>query len=96
MINICHRYKSFLRGIDEPFYSKLTTDESKNLDMPALLVTAEKDYVCHAAFQRQAFEKHTKNGRIEQFACSHWIPSEKPDETVALLDEWVGSIEAAV
>lgn len=86
-------YKSYIRGIDEPFYSKLTTDEDKNLDIPALLVTAEYDYVCHAAFQKPNFEKHLTNGRMEQFACSHWIPSEKPDDLVVLLDEWVGSFD---
>ncbi|KUL84367.1 hypothetical protein ZTR_06340 [Talaromyces verruculosus] len=72
------------------------TDESKNLDIPALLIAAEYDYVCHAAFQKLGFEKHLKNGRIEQLACSHWVPSEKPDEVVALLEEWVGGIETAL
>lgn len=92
VIDVDARYKSYVRGIDEPHYSKLTADESKRLDIPTLLIITEYDHACHAAFQRLSVEKYLPNHQIEQLACSHWMPSEKPEETVRLLEDWIKSI----
>jgi pimeloyl-ACP methyl ester carboxylesterase len=67
-------------------------DESKNLDIPALVVTAAYDYGSRPEFQIPAAEKHLSNGRIEKFDCGHWIPLERPKELVALLQEFTSSL----
>uniref|UniRef100_A0A093V6D5 Bifunctional epoxide hydrolase 2 n=1 Tax=Talaromyces marneffei PM1 TaxID=1077442 RepID=A0A093V6D5_TALMA len=85
-------YKSFIRGIDRPFHAQFTTDESKNLNIPALVVTAKYDYGSRPEFQIPAAEKHLSIRRIEMFDCSHWIPLEKPKELVALLEEFARSL----
>lgn len=85
-------YKSFIRGVDKPFHVKFTTDESKNLDIPALVVTAKYDYGSRPEFQIAAAEKHLTNRRIEMFDCSHWIPLEKPKELVALLEGFANGL----
>ncbi|KAH8695501.1 Alpha/Beta hydrolase protein [Talaromyces proteolyticus] len=85
-------YKSCIRGVDEPFYSKFETDESKTLDFPALVITAEYDYVCHPEFQKPAAQKYLTNGRVEQLQCSHWVPLEKPAKLFKLLDEFASGL----
>lgn len=80
------RYKSFIRGIDQRLYARFASDESKNLDIPALLVLAEYDYASVPQFQLMAAEKHFSKRRVERLQCSHWIPTEKPGELVELLD----------
>lgn len=81
-----------MRGIDKSLNAKFATDESKNLEIPALVVTAAHDYGSRPEFQIPAAEKHLSRGRIEKFECGHWIPLEKPKELVALLREFADSL----
>ncbi|EED22076.1 hypothetical protein TSTA_093220 [Talaromyces stipitatus ATCC 10500] len=53
------RNKTFIRGIDEPFYSKLTTHESKDLDIPALVVTAEYMTTCVMQLSKHKLQRNT-------------------------------------
>lgn len=84
-------YKSAFQGIDDPISSKLT-DEDKTLDIPALLILAQYDYACFPQSQVQGAEKYLPNRRIEILKSSHWIPTEKPAEAVALLHEFISSL----
>ena len=90
--HIAWRYKSFVRGIDKSLTAEFATDESKNLDVPALVVTAAYDHGSRPEFQIPAAEKYLSNRRIEKFDCSHWIPLEKPKELVKLLQDFVSSL----
>ncbi|EED14642.1 epoxide hydrolase, putative [Talaromyces stipitatus ATCC 10500] len=85
-------YKSFIRGIDKSLYERFTTDESKNLDIPAVVVTAAYDCGSRPEFQIPAAEKHLSNRRIERFECGHWIPLERPKELVILLEEFASGL----
>ena len=72
--------------------AEFATDESKNLDIPALVVTATFDYGSRPEFQIAAAEKYLSNRRIENCECSHWIPLEKPKELVALLEGFASTL----
>ncbi|KAL1849810.1 hypothetical protein Plec18167_008429 [Paecilomyces lecythidis] len=85
-------YKSAARGVNQEYNSKFTTDESKSLDIPSLLVTATYDGACPPQFQKPNTEKYLRNLRTEQFDCGHWIPLEKADELVKLLEKFSNGI----
>ncbi|KUL82401.1 hypothetical protein ZTR_10326 [Talaromyces verruculosus] len=85
-------YKSFIRGIDKLLTAEFATDESKNLNIPALVVTATFDHGSRPEFQIPAAEKYLSNRRIENCECSHWIPLEKPKELVALLEGFASAL----
>ncbi|GAD96888.1 epoxide hydrolase, putative [Paecilomyces variotii No. 5] len=85
-------YKAAARGINQEFVSKFTTDESKSLDIPSLLVTATYDCACPPQFQKPRTEQYLRKSRTEQLDCGHWIPLEKADETILLLEEFSNGI----
>ncbi|KAJ9298635.1 hypothetical protein DTO271G3_3602 [Paecilomyces variotii] len=85
-------YKSAARRVDQEYYSTFTTDESKSLDIPSLLVTAAYDRVCVPELQKPRTEQYLHNNRTEEFECGHWIPLEKPDELVRLLEGFANQL----
>jgi soluble epoxide hydrolase/lipid-phosphate phosphatase len=89
------RYKSIMRHVDETYVATLTTEESKKIKLPALVIVGEHDYVCVPAFQTQTAEAYLRNHRIESLDCGHWIPLEEPVKFVSLLDKFARSLPGA-
>ncbi|KAF1832753.1 putative epoxide hydrolase [Decorospora gaudefroyi] len=84
-------YKSAIRQVDAPYYATFTTEESKCIDVPALVILGEHDYVCVPAFQTQTADAYLRNHRVERLQCGHWIPLEQPAAFSALLKEFAKS-----
>ncbi|KAF2678789.1 putative epoxide hydrolase [Lentithecium fluviatile CBS 122367] len=79
-------YKAVMRHINESYAASFTTEQSKQILLPALLVVGKDDYVCVPDFQKPAADAYLPDHRIERLECGHWIPLEKPAEFVALLE----------
>lgn len=90
--DIVDRYKAFIRGIDASLHAEFQSDESKNLNIPSVVVTAKHDYGSRPEFQIPAAQKYLSNKRVEQLDCGHWIPLEKPVELVSLIDNFIAEI----
>ncbi|KAF2264110.1 putative epoxide hydrolase [Lojkania enalia] len=88
-------YKGIMHKVDEPYNSTLTTEESKSIGLPSLVIVSEYDYVCVPDFQKPTANAYLCNHRIERLQCGHWIPLEKPTEFVALLKSFAKSSSAA-
>lgn len=92
-LRVSFRYRSAIRGVDAAWAaSDLATDESKSLDIPAMVVAAQHDYVCRPEVQALAAEKFLRKFRLEKFESGHWIPLEKPDELVKLMEDFTGGL----
>ncbi|KAF2657273.1 putative epoxide hydrolase [Lophiostoma macrostomum CBS 122681] len=81
-------YKATMGNIDASYASSFTTDESKSITVPALVVVGEQDYVCVADFQTQSAAAYLRNHRIESLPCGHWIPLEEPTKLVHILEDF--------
>lgn len=88
-----HRYKAAIRGINEPYYSTFTTEESKNINVPAIVVVGEYDYACPPEFQKPNTEKYLSDAKIVQLQCGHWTPLEKADEVARLLEGFAKDLQ---
>jgi pimeloyl-ACP methyl ester carboxylesterase len=77
-----------MRKADAAYASTLTTEESKRVAVPALVVVCEKDYVCIPEFQKQTAATYLRNHRVESLPCGHWIMLEMPTELVRILGEF--------
>lgn len=80
-----YRYKSVIKGDDSAHIAALPEDR-KHVDIPTLLILAQKDYIASPEFQKQG-TVWLKKTKIEELPCGHWAQLEMPEEVNSLLVE---------
>ena len=58
----------------------------KDVDLPTLLVIADKDYCTRPYMQKHSTGKWVKQLRIEELNCGHWLQLELPEKLTQLLE----------
>jgi soluble epoxide hydrolase / lipid-phosphate phosphatase len=58
------------------------------VNVPTLLIVAEKDCVCLPEIQKQGSAPWVKQLRVETFPCGHWVQLEMPEKLNELLVEF--------
>lgn len=65
-----------------------------NVDVPSMLIVADKDKLCPAAKAENTREL-VKNLRIEHLDCGHWTQQEKPADVTRLLLDFLGDLRSS-
>ncbi|MRG97057.1 alpha/beta fold hydrolase [Polyangium spumosum] len=65
---------------------------SSEIELPAMLIVAEKDPLLRADLVEQLTRPHVKNLRVERLDCGHWTQQEKPTEVSNLLIDFFGDL----
>lgn len=64
----------------------LIPEENKFVNVPALVVVSDKDYVARAEVAEQVSPARLRNFTIKKFEnCGHWVQLEKKDEFSRIL-----------
>ena len=91
----CNRYKSAIRGVDAAHHAALP-EERKRVDLPALLVVSDRDYITRADMQTERTAKWVARLRVEELSCGHWVALEMPDELNKLLEGFANEVVGGV
>jgi pimeloyl-ACP methyl ester carboxylesterase len=67
--------------------------ENQTINVPALMIAAEKDYICRPEMVFQTAEQGKKEGflpdvQVKQVKTGHWVQLEARQEFFSLLDEF--------
>jgi pimeloyl-ACP methyl ester carboxylesterase len=74
----CNWYRNFTRNWE------ITEGVAQNIIHPSLMIYGEHDMV-----RPVDMSSHVDDLEIQTFECGHWIQQEKPDETNAILLDWL-------
>ena len=77
-------------------YEASLPEERKHVNLPTLLIVAEKDYVARPEMQRQVAASWVKQLRVEELSCGHWVQLEMPERVNELLVGYAMGLENGV
>jgi soluble epoxide hydrolase / lipid-phosphate phosphatase len=85
---IPHRYKQAIAGVTARSEANVT-DEQKKIKIPNLYIGAQRDVICVAPLQEAGMKPFAQDLTVKNINTGHWLMMEKPDETWALVDEFI-------
>lgn len=83
-----------IRGLDRIDDASLpTARQTKQVNLPTLLVLPNKDYCTLAEMQKHNTAKWVTRLRIEELDCAHWVQLELPERLNGLLEGFADEVK---